>query len=54
MLWARGHRSDWDHFASESADPAWSYDSVLSIYRRVEDWQGAPDPTRRRAGIRPA
>ena len=47
QLWARGHRSDWDHFASESADPAWSYDSVLSIYRRIEDGQGAPDPKRR-------
>jgi choline dehydrogenase len=50
MLWARGHRSDWDHFASESADPAWSYESVLDIYRRIEDWQGAPDPAHRGTG----
>jgi choline dehydrogenase-like flavoprotein len=41
MLWARGHRNDWDHFACESADSALSYESVLSIYRRIEDWQGA-------------
>lgn len=44
MVWARGHRSDWDHFAAEADDPAWNYDSVLDIYRRIENWQGAPDP----------
>src|SRR5262245_32925197 len=29
MCWARGHKADWDFFASEAADPAWSYDRVL-------------------------
>src|SRR5258708_2619798 len=46
MVWARGHKNDWDFFASESGDTAWNYESVLEIYRRIEDWQGAPDPTR--------
>jgi choline dehydrogenase len=50
MGWARGHKNDWDFFASESGDPAWNYESVLKIYRRMEDWQGAPDPTRRGTG----
>ncbi|HVJ51759.1 MAG TPA: GMC family oxidoreductase [Aliidongia sp.] len=50
MLWSRGHRSDWDFFAAEAGDPGWSYESVLKIYRRVEDWQGAPDPARRGVG----
>jgi choline dehydrogenase len=50
MVWARGHKNDWDFFASESGDPGWNYESVLSIYRRIEDWQGAPDPTRRGTG----
>jgi len=50
MVWARGHKNDWDFFASESGDPAWNYDSVLEIYRRMEDWQGAPDPARRGTG----
>jgi choline dehydrogenase len=50
MAWARGHKNDWDFFASESGDPAWNYRSVLEIYRRMEDWQGAPDPTRRGTG----
>jgi choline dehydrogenase len=47
MLWARGHKSDWDFFAAEASDPAWSYDSVLAIYREIENWQGTPDPIRR-------
>jgi choline dehydrogenase len=50
MAWARGHKNDWDFFASESGDPAWNYESVLNIYRRIEDWQGAPDPKRRGTG----
>ena len=50
MTWARGHKSDWDFFASEAGDPAWSYDSVLKIYRRIEDWHGAPDPKYRGTG----
>src|ERR1700722_13547175 len=48
--WARGHKNDWDFFASKSGDPGWNYKSVLDIYRRIEDWQGAPDPTRRGTG----
>jgi choline dehydrogenase len=50
MAWARGHKSDWDYFAHEAGDPAWSYESVLQIYRRTEDWQGAPDPEHRGTG----
>jgi choline dehydrogenase len=44
MVWARGHRSDWDYFAAETGDAAWSYRSVLDIYRSIENWQGKPDP----------
>jgi choline dehydrogenase len=50
MLWARGHKSDWDFFASEAGDPEWSYESVLEIYRRIEDWHGVPDPKYRGTG----
>jgi choline dehydrogenase len=44
MVWARGHRSDWDHFAAVTGDAGWSHRSVLDIYRRIENWQGKPDP----------
>ena len=50
MMWSRGHKSDWDHFAAETGDDAWSYESVLKIYRGIEDWQGTPDPKRRGTG----
>ncbi|MER9316163.1 GMC family oxidoreductase N-terminal domain-containing protein [Mesorhizobium sp. M0659] len=50
MVWARGHREDWDHFAAESGDERWGYKSVLGYYRRIEDWKGAPDPFRRGTG----
>jgi choline dehydrogenase len=50
MVWARGHKSDWDYFASEANDQQWSYDSVLAIYRFIEDWHGAPDPDHRGTG----
>jgi choline dehydrogenase len=50
MVWARGHRTDWDFFASEADDHAWNYGSVLNIYRRIEDWHGLPDPTYRGTG----
>jgi choline dehydrogenase len=51
MIWARGHKRDWDYFAKASGDPAWGYDSVLDIYRRIEDWRGTPDQRRGVSGI---
>src|SRR5258708_35763330 len=50
MAWARGQKNDWDFFAAEAHDAAWSYQSVLNIYRRIEDWHGAPDPGYRGTG----
>jgi choline dehydrogenase len=50
MAWSRGHKNDWDYFASEAGDSAWSYESVLDMYRRIEDWHGAPDPKYRGTG----
>ncbi|GGD75661.1 choline dehydrogenase [Rhizobium sp. BK591] len=50
MVWARGHKGDWDYFAAEAGDDAWGYQSILGYYRRIEDWQGAPDPARRGVG----
>src|ERR1700694_415717 len=50
MAWSRGHKNDWDFFASEAGDNAWSYESVLNIYRRIEGWQGPPAPGYRGTG----
>jgi choline dehydrogenase len=58
MYWVRGHKNDWNYFANEAGDAAWNYESVLNIYRRIEDWQGEPDPKYRGTGglvyIRPS
>ncbi|WP_436405384.1 GMC family oxidoreductase N-terminal domain-containing protein, partial [Mycobacterium asiaticum] len=50
MIWARGHRDDWDHYAAESGEPAWGYESTLELYRRIEDWQGSGEPDHRGRG----
>jgi choline dehydrogenase-like flavoprotein len=50
MIWARGHRSDWDHFASESGEPAWAYEPILDLYQRIEDWHGIGEPNHRGTG----
>jgi choline dehydrogenase len=50
MVWARGHKEDWNHFAAEAGDDAWGYESILGYYRRIENWQGIPDPIRRGVG----
>lgn len=52
QIWARGHKSDFDMWAAEAGDDAWNYASVLEIYKRIEDWQGAPDDSRRGTGGR--
>jgi choline dehydrogenase len=50
MVWARGHKHDFDHWATEAGDEAWGYQHVLDIYKRIEDWHGAADPQRRGIG----
>ena len=50
MIWARGHRNDWEYFAAESDEPAWGYEPVLDLYRSIEDWQGAGEPNHRGTG----
>jgi choline dehydrogenase len=50
MTWARGHKTDWDYFAAQSGNDAWSYESVRNIYRGVEDWHGEGDPEHRGNG----
>jgi choline dehydrogenase len=50
MVWAHGHKNDFDQWAKEAGDQDWGYSHVLDIYKRIEDWHGAPDPARRGTG----
>src|SRR5688572_4098259 len=50
MVWARGHKHDFDHWERETGDARWGYRHILDIYRRIEDWHGEPEPERRGVG----
>lgn len=50
MAYVRGHKKDYDSWAEQAGDNAWNYDNVLEIFKRIEDWQGKPDPARRGEG----
>ncbi len=47
LIWARGHKHDFDAWAELTGDAGWGYAAVLEIYKRIEDWDGPPDPLRR-------
>lgn len=49
-IWARPFKKDLDHWVSETGDERWGYEHALSIYRRVENWQGKPDARYRGQG----
>jgi len=40
LIWARGHKNDFDSWADEVGDPRWRYDSVVEVYKSAEDWDG--------------
>ena len=50
MAYVRGHKNDYEYWANEAGDTDWNYQHVLSIYKRIENWQGAPDPEYRGQG----
>ncbi|RBW50610.1 GMC family oxidoreductase [Marinobacter sp. F3R11] len=47
LIWARGHRNDFESWAKAADDPDWSYESVLNVYKRIENWDGPSDHARR-------
>ncbi|WP_137174148.1 GMC family oxidoreductase [Massilia sp. HP4] len=49
-IWARPFRKDLDYWVDVTGDQAWGYENALSIYRRIENWQGKPDARYRGQG----
>lgn len=45
MVWVRGHSRDFDAWG-----PGWQWQDVEPVFRRIEDWQGTPDPARGQGG----
>lgn len=42
LVWARGHKHDYETWAEEAGDSGWSYDNVVKTYKRIENWLGEP------------
>jgi choline dehydrogenase len=38
MVWARGHRADYDAWA-EAGNAGWDFHSVLPLFKQAEDWE---------------
>src|SRR5271155_569351 len=36
LIWARGHKNDFDRWAEETGDASWSHAKVSEIYQRIE------------------
>lgn len=49
-IWARPFKKDLDHWVEQTGDQSWGYENALSIYRRMENWQGKPDARYRGQG----
>lgn len=49
-IWARPFKKDLDYWVEQSGDQDWGYEHALSIYRRMENWQGKPDARYRGQG----
>ncbi len=50
MVWARGHKEDFDEWQRQTGDAGWGYAHALELYRKIEDWHGPADPERRGTG----
>jgi choline dehydrogenase len=49
-IWVRPHANDLAHWAEVTRDRRWGYEHALSVFRRMENWQGTPDARYRGRG----
>ena len=49
MVWARGHRADYDGWAA-AGNRGWDFDSVLPLFKKSEDWQDGENDFRGAGG----
>jgi choline dehydrogenase len=49
MVWVRGQRQDYDHWA-QLGNRGWSWQDVLPVFKGIESYRGGTDEVRGRAG----
>jgi choline dehydrogenase len=49
MIWARGHRADYDGWA-EAGNAGWDFHSVLPLFKKSEDWEDGENEFRGAGG----
>jgi choline dehydrogenase len=49
MVWARGHRADYDGWAA-AGNAGWGFRSVLPLFKKSEDWEGGASAFRGTGG----
>jgi choline dehydrogenase-like flavoprotein len=49
LVWARGHRADYDAWA-EAGNAGWDFHSVLPLFKQAEDWEGGASEFRGAGG----
>jgi choline dehydrogenase len=49
LVWARGHRADYDAWA-EAGNAGWDFHSVLPLFKKSEDWEGGASEFRGAGG----
>lgn len=50
LIWARGHKQDFEHWAEVTGDQGWNYESVVALYKEIEDWHGPRNDRLRGSG----
>ncbi len=50
LVYARGHKADYDGWAAQLGDEKWSYENVLNIYRDLEHFEGPQSALRGQGG----
>ncbi|MFD1330800.1 GMC family oxidoreductase [Methylopila musalis] len=53
LVWARGHKADFDLWEAETGDAGWGFDAAVALYRRIEAWDGPPSAMRGTSGPMP-
>lgn len=53
LVWARGHKADFDLWEAETGDAGWGFEAAIVLYRRIEAWDGPPSAMRGTSGPMP-